>query len=186
MPPPAAVNVVLPPLQITAIPLILAIGAILFVKTTSSVEEHVPLVKVQRNVTELPAVKPVTVVVALLLGAVIDAPFAAPIIDQIPLPTEGVLAAKVNVPLLHCVWSTPALDVTSPLLVTEISLEALHAPFVTVHLKTVVVFGLTPVTVVVTLFVEETVPVPLTTLQIPVPTEGVVAAILKVEVLQSV
>jgi hypothetical protein len=91
--------------------LALAVTLALFVKTTSSLDEHVLFVTVHLNVTELPAVKPEIPVVALV-GVVIVAPFAAPTIVQTPLPTEGMLPAKVNVPLLHCAWSTSALAIT--------------------------------------------------------------------------
>jgi hypothetical protein len=73
----------------------------LFVKITSSLEEHVPLVTVHLNVILLPAIKLETPVVGLV-GVVMVAPFAVPTIVQRPLPTEGVLAANVNAPLLHC------------------------------------------------------------------------------------
>ena len=82
-----------------------------FERLTSLVEAaQTPLTIDQRTVIFCPAVKPVTVVVGLL-GVVIVAPFVAPIIDQVPVPTEGVLPAKVNVPLPHCTCPAPAMAV---------------------------------------------------------------------------
>ena len=76
-------------------------GATTFVKTISLEEGgQAPLEIVQRKVTEAPFDKLKTVDVALF-GVVIVAPLEAPIIVQRPVPTEGVLPAKVNVPLLH-------------------------------------------------------------------------------------
>ena len=83
----------------------------IFERLTSLVEAaQTPLVIAQRTVIFCPAVKPVTVEVGLL-GVVMVAPKFAPIIDQVPVPTEGVLPAKVNVPLLHCICPAPALAV---------------------------------------------------------------------------
>jgi hypothetical protein len=82
--------------------LALAVTGALFVKTTSSFVEHVPFDTVHFNVTVLPAVKPVILVVALV-GVVIAAPFAAPTIVHNPVAgLVGTLPAKVNEPLLHC------------------------------------------------------------------------------------
>jgi hypothetical protein len=130
--------------------LALAVTLALFVKTTSSLEEHVPFVTVHLNVTELPAVKPVMPVVALV-GVVIVAPFAAPTIAQTPLPTEGVLPAKVNEPLLHCVWSTFAVAVTVALFVKTTSSFDEQVPFDTVHFKVTELPAVRPVIPVVAL-----------------------------------
>ena len=82
-------------------PALANVGFALLVKTTSLVVAgQLPFVIVHRKVTELPAVKPETDAVGLLIKA-IEAPFAAPIIDQVPVPTEGALPAIVNVPVLH-------------------------------------------------------------------------------------
>ena len=59
-------------------------------------------------------------------------------------------------------------------------------PLETVHLKVAVVPAAKPVTVVVALDGVVIVAVPLTNVHTPVPTEGAVAAIVKVVVLQSV
>ena len=82
-----------------------------FERLTSLVEAaQTPLMIDQRTVIFCPAVKPVTVEVGLL-GVVMVAPFVAPMIDQVPVPTEGVFPAKVNVPLPHCTCPAPALAV---------------------------------------------------------------------------
>jgi hypothetical protein len=74
----------------------------LFVKTTSSLDEHVPFVTVHLNVTLFPAVNPVIPDVALV-GVVIVAPFAAPNIVHKPVAgLVGIFPANVNEPLLHC------------------------------------------------------------------------------------
>ena len=64
---------------------------------------------VQRNVTLVPAVKPVTPLV-LDVGVVITVPFAAPTIVHNPELIVGALPAKVNAPLLHCSWAAPAIE----------------------------------------------------------------------------
>ena len=66
------------------------------------------------------------------------------------------------------------------------SVAAVHMPLETVHLKVAVVPAAKPVTVVVRLEGVVIVAVPLTNVHAPVPTEGAVAAIVKVVVLQSV
>ena len=55
---------------------------------------------VQRKITFVPKFNPVTVEVGLL-GVVTTEPLAAPITVHAPVPTEGVLAAKVKLPVLH-------------------------------------------------------------------------------------
>lgn len=75
-------------------------GATLFVRTSSSALVHEPFVIVQRKVTELPSLKPVTVLVAEA-GVVIVAPFDGPIILHEPRPTPGVFAFKVKSPSPH-------------------------------------------------------------------------------------
>jgi hypothetical protein len=149
----------------------------LFVRTTSSLEEHVPFVTVHLNVIELPAVKPVIPVVALV-GVVIAAPFAAPTIVHKPLPTDGMLPAKVNALLLHCAWSTLAFDVTFALFVKTTSSLDEHVPFVTVHLSVTEVPDVNPdiadvalaVVVIVAPFAAPTI------VHKPLPTEGVLPA----------
>jgi hypothetical protein len=123
----------------------LAVTDELLVNTTSSLEEHVPFVTVHLNVTEVPAVKPETLVVALVVGAAIVAPFVAPTIVHKPFPTEGVLPAKVNAPILHFAWSTLALAVTGALFVKTTSSFVEHVPFDTVHFNVTVLPAVKPV-----------------------------------------
>ena len=111
----------------------LAVKGKLLFKTTSSEEEQPPFVTVHRKVTELPTDKPEMADVGLD-GEVMVAPFAKPIIDQTPVPTEGVVAAKVKEPLLHFDWSRPALTVVmGKLLVKTTSSKVVQASFVTVQ-----------------------------------------------------
>ena len=77
------------------------VGEALLVKTTSLADvPQPPFVIVQRKVALCSSAKPVTDEVGLV-GVVMFAPLAAPIIVQRPVPTEGVFPAKVNEPLLH-------------------------------------------------------------------------------------
>ena len=64
---------------------------------------------VQRNVTLLPAVKPVMPLL-LDVGVVMLAPFAAPTIVHKPELIAGTLPTKVNAPELHCSWGAPAIE----------------------------------------------------------------------------
>ena len=67
---------------------------------TSSVEAaHTPLEIVHRKVTLVPAVTAVTVVVGEEGSVMLAIPLT---MDQAPVPVSGVLAAMVNVELLHC------------------------------------------------------------------------------------
>jgi hypothetical protein len=131
--------------------LALAVTLELFVKTTSSLDEHVLFVTVHLSVKELPAVKPEIADVALV-GVVIVAPFAAPTIVHRPVAgLVGTLPAKVNEPLLHCDWSTFAFAVTLELFVKTTSSFDEHVPLDTVHLKVTELPAVNPVTPVVAL-----------------------------------
>ena len=77
------------------------VGVALLVSVTSLKSEHDPFVIVHLNVTLLPAVSPVIVLVGEATF-VMFAPFAAPTMLHEPVPVTGVLAPSVNVPLLHC------------------------------------------------------------------------------------
>ena len=72
------------------------------------------------------------------------------------------------------------------MVITTSSVAGVHTPFDTVHLKVAVVPAAKPVTVVVALVGVVIVAVPETNVHAPVPTEGAVAAIVNVDVLQSV
>lgn len=71
-----------------------------FFNTTSSVEEHVPLVIVQRSVALVPAGTPVTPEVAEEGVVMVAVPLTT---LHVPVPTLAVLPASVKEPLLHCV-----------------------------------------------------------------------------------
>ena len=178
MPPPVAVIVVLKPAQTFGFPVIETTGKELFAKTRSSEAEQPPFVTVQTRLMEVPALSPVMVEVGLL-GVVIVAPLVTPAIVQRPVePTEGVLPAKVKLPLLHFAWSTLALAVTIFPLVKTTSSVALQTPFVTVQINVTEVPTLSPVTVEVGLL-GVVIIAPFVApgmLQTPVPTEGVLAA----------
>ena len=155
------------------------------VSTTSSKLVHDPFVIVHLNVTLLPAVRPVTVLTSED-GVVMVAPFAAPMMLQVPVPVTAVFPAKVKFGVLHCSWSAPALaTVGDALLVSTTSSKLVHEPFVMVHLKVTLLPALSPVTVVVAeLMLVITAPFAAPWIvQIPVPTPGVLPARLKVLVL---
>ena len=101
-----------------------------------------------------------------------------------PVPTEGAVAAIVKVVVLQSVWSAPALDAGKTLLVIITSSVATgHVPLTTVQRNVAVLPAAKPVTVVVRLDGVVIVAVPETSVHVPVPTEGAVAAMVKVEVL---
>ena len=160
------------------------VGKALLVITTSSVAGvHIPFETVHLKVAVVPATKPVTVVDALE-GVVI---VAVPLTNvHAPVPTEGAVAAIVKVEVLQSVWSTPAFEVGKALLViTTSSVAAGHVPLTTVQRNVAVPPAAKPVTVVVALKGLVIVAVPDTSVHVPVPAEGAVADIVKVEVLQS-
>ena len=71
-----------------------AVGVALFVNTTSSKLVQDPLVMVQRKVTVLPGINPVTALVGEE-GVLTLAPFAAPIMDHAPVPVTAAFPARV-------------------------------------------------------------------------------------------
>src|SRR5690606_12537803 len=79
------------------------LGGAVFVKVTSSKvgAQTLPLLIVQRRVTLLPAVNPVTPLL-LAVGVVMTAPLAAPTIVHNPVPGVGTLPARVKSSLSHC------------------------------------------------------------------------------------
>lgn len=74
------------------------VGRLLFVNTTSSVEEQVPFVVVQRNVALVPAGTPDTVVVAEDALDMVAVPLTT---VHVPDPLVGALPAIVKLPLLQ-------------------------------------------------------------------------------------
>jgi hypothetical protein len=124
----------------------LAVTLALFIKITSSLDEHTPFDTVHLSVTEVPAVKPVIPVVSLV-GVVIVAPFAAPTTVHKPVAgLVGTLPANVNEPLLHWVWSTLAVDMTLELFVKTTSSFEEHVLFDTVHFNVTELPAVKPVT----------------------------------------
>jgi hypothetical protein len=96
---PASVKEVL--LQFTrSEPAAATVAAASFVSTTSSEDEQVPLVIVQRNVAGVPAVTPVTPDVGDDGVVIVAVPLTT---LHTPVPEEAVLPARVKAPLLHCV-----------------------------------------------------------------------------------
>lgn len=70
----------------------------MFVSTTSSVEEHVPLVMVHRRVALVPTGTPVTVDVADEGVVIVAVPLTT---LQTPVPVVAALPARVKDPLLQ-------------------------------------------------------------------------------------
>ena len=86
-------------LQFTrSVPADAGVTAASFVSTTSSVDEQVPLVVVQRRVALVPAGTPVTLEVAEEDVVIVAVPLTT---VQVPEPVVGTLPARVKVPLLH-------------------------------------------------------------------------------------
>jgi hypothetical protein len=138
-------------------------------------------------VTLYPAVNPVTVVVGELTF-VMEAPFANPTTDQVPVPTSGAFAPRVKVELLQCSSSGPAVaTVALALFVRTSSSELEHDPFVIVQRSVTLLPIVRPVTVlvreegevIVALFADPTI------LHKPVPVTGAFALSVKLPVLQS-
>lgn len=154
--------------------------------TTSSVEgRHTPFETVQRRVAEAPTASPVTPDV----GEVGVVTVAVPeITDQTPVPTAGVLPAKVVVVILHKFWSGPAFAVVgdSSILIVILSEEGGQVPFEIDHCNV----ADDPITSPVTPDVGDagvvTVAVPDATDHAPVPTAGVLPAKVVVVVLHNV
>jgi hypothetical protein len=99
-------------------------------------------------------------------------------IVQVPVPTDGVLAASVMATLPHEVWSAPALAVVGAALLvnTTSSAEAVQGALLMVQRNVALVPLGTPVTVEVGDEALVIVAVPLTTDQEPVPTVAVLPA----------
>ena len=123
---------------------------------------HVPLLIVQRKVTLLPDINPVT---GLLnkLGLVITAPLEEPDILHNPEPIVGLLPISVKLPLPHCSWSMPASEVDGlSLLVSKMSSKlSVQLPLLIVQRKVALLPEGIPVMVVVGLVELVTVAMPL-------------------------
>jgi hypothetical protein len=174
---PARVTVVNPQVDVPvwSAPALAVVGAGLKVISTSSVVAvHGLLDIVQRNVYVEPAV-PEKVDVRLD-GVVIVPPVPLTIL-QAPVPTEGLLPARVTIvnPQVDApVWSAPALAVVGFWLnvITTSSVEAVHGLLAIVHLNVYVVPAVPEKVDVLLVGVVIVPPVPLTMLHVPVPTVG--------------
>lgn len=145
--------------------------------TTSSEEEgQNPLAIVQRNVTDVPATKPVIVVVGddgVVIVAVPDTTV------QVPLPVVDVFPSNAYEVALQRVVSAPALATvgSSSTVITISSVDETHVPLFIVQ-RSVAEFPITnPVIVVVGELMEVIVAVPDTMVHVPVPTPAELADI---------
>ncbi len=130
---------------------------------------------VQRKVVEAPIVKPVTPEVAKV--DVVTTALPA-ITLQAPVPTVGVLPARVAVVTLHKFWSAPAADVVgkSDTFMITSSVELAQPPLLIVQRKVEEAPTVKPVTPEVAEVDVVTTALPAITLQAPVPTVGVLPA----------
>ena len=144
-----------------------------------------PLLIVHLKVTLLPAPTAVIVVEGEAGVVIVAEPLTR---DHDPVPTAGVLAAMVKVEVLHKVWSGPAADVvgSSSFCMLTSSVASGQTPLEVVHLKVTFVPAATLVIVVVGEAGVVMVAEPLMIDQDPEPAAGVLAAIVKVEVLHNV
>jgi hypothetical protein len=139
--------------------------------TIAVAEGQLPLDTVHKNEL-VPVLNAVTCDDGLFMEVTEPAPA---ITDQAPVPTVGLVAAKVAV-VAQMVWSVPALDIgCASLYMLTIAVAEGQLPLDTVHTKELVPVP-NDVTVEDGLFVEVTEPVPAITDQAPVPTAGLTAA----------
>lgn len=73
-------------------------GLAILIITSSVLELHAPLLIVQRNVTLVPTVKPVTVVVGLLAVVIVTVPLTT---LHTPVPMDAVLPVNCALVTLH-------------------------------------------------------------------------------------
>ena len=146
---------------------------------------QVPFVISHRSTALVPAGTPETVLVGEDGVVIVAVPLTT---DHNPVPTVGVLPARVNVELLHCVIFEPALATVgaSVLVNTTSSVTEGHTPFDIVHLSVALLPAARPVTVVVADDGVVTDTAPLTMLQLPVPVVAAVAPIVKLPLLHCV
>lgn len=154
--------------------------------TTSSLLKHTPFVMVQRNVTDNPDIKPLTVLPALLLSVITTVPETT---LHTPFPTIAALADSVAVLTTpHKLWSTPALAMlgNSSIQITTSSLVSEQTPLLIVHLNVTQPGIVNPVTSELGSVESVIVATPLITVQLPLPTDGVFPESVAVLELQSV
>jgi hypothetical protein len=142
------------------------------------------LLIVQRSVAVDPAGTPVTAVPGedgVVTEAVPD------ITVQAPVPTVGVLAVILKVPLLQLNLSTPAFDTVGcwKLVNTTSSVDTAQIPLVIVQRRVAVDPAANPVTVELNSVGVVTVAVPEITVHAPEPVVGLFPARVKLETLQS-
>ena len=144
---------------------------------------QLPLLTVHRRVALVPEGMPVMVVVRKE-AFVIEAVPATRL--QAPTPTVGAVAFIVKDPVLHCsINATPASAVLGlswfVMITSSVLLE--HEPLLMVHLNVALVPRGTPVTPLVSELMLVTLAVPPTTLHVPVPIVGLLAANVKLPLL---
>ena len=181
-----AANVAVVVLQsVLSFPAAAVLGGKLKFTTTSSVEAaHAPFEIVQRKEYEFPATIPVTEVVAEVVLVIVAAPETR---LHTPVPTVGVLAEIVVevTPQIFCVALTLAVLGGSAMLMITSS-NVLQVNCVIVQRNVTVLPATSPVTFEVGEADVVTTAVPEITDQAPTPTVAVLAASVKVVVLQMV
>jgi hypothetical protein len=150
---------------------------------TSLAEVQFPFVIVHRSVDVLPIVRPVTPDAGSVLSVILAEP---EITDQEPLPTPGLLAAKVEVVVLQRFWFGPAFDAVGgeETIISTSSKESTQLPLLIVHLKVAVLPIVKPVIPEFGDEGEVMVALPPTTVHVPVPAAGVLPASVVVVTLQ--
>jgi hypothetical protein len=161
--------------RLRSMPASAVVGNEFTVITTSSLDVHVPLLVVQRSVTDEPTTNPVSVEVAEA-GVVIVAIPATTV--HVPLPTPGVFPASVAFVILQICWSGPALAAVggAAILITTSSVEAAQGLFNIVQRKVADVPTTKPVIPDVGEAGVVIVATPATTLHEPEPTVAVFPA----------
>lgn len=144
-----------------------------------------PLLIVHLKVELAPGVKVVTPLVGELVVVTVAVPLNT---LHDPVPTVGVLPAKVEVVTLHKVWSTSALDTvgSSSTRMLTVSTVGEQPPSLIVHVKMAVEPIVKPVIVVVGELIVVMVAAPVNTFHVPIPDGGVLPAIVVVVVLHKV
>src|SRR5690606_16734256 len=173
-------NVLLSHCSISTGPASAVVGSARLVRTTwSTLAAQVPFSTRHSRVADVPAGTPVTVVLkapGVVIVAVPDTKL------HVPLPIAGSTAVIVKLPSLQFSLSKPAsaVDGSSWLIRSMSSKLGVHPPLLIVQRNVAVVPTGTPVIVVVGDVGFVIVAVPDTTVQVPVPTPGVLALITNV------
>lgn len=162
-------------------------GRAFIVSVTLEDEEAHGLLLIVHIRTVTPGVKPVTVV--FLTKGLVMVPLPEIKVHN-PVPALGAFPAKVAVAVpvvAQRVWFGPAFEIEGAArpTITILSCDAVHGGLVILHLK-VLLPTPNPVITEVGLFGETIVPLPPINVQIPVPAVGVLAAIVALDVTQTV